>query len=171
MKAIVSVYKSEIVEYMKENNLKDDEVIMICSNAEFLKAEADKKATDVVLLSAPMGVPMNYDFLRFALIDAETKPMPINEVVLDTPDDPNPKTGGGDMEHPMIGGDNPSNEEEVKEILEAPPEADSAENVGSLEDALKEAAVSPTVVEEPPVEIPKVKKPAPKKKKATPKKK
>ena len=69
MKAIVSLYKSEIVDYMKENDLKEDDVIMICSNTDFEKAKDRKKdITDVVLLSAPMGIPMNLDYLRFSLI-------------------------------------------------------------------------------------------------------
>lgn len=80
MKAIVSLYKSEIVDYMKENDLKEDDVIMICSNTDFEKTKDKKKdITDVVLLSAPMGIPMNLDYLRFSLIGSETEPKPIAE--------------------------------------------------------------------------------------------
>ena len=122
MKAIISVYKSEILEYMKTNDLKNEDVIMICSNAEFEKAKG--AVDDVVLLSAPMGVPMNLDYIRFALIKSETEVKPIAEQVLDEPG-PGPELKDSSVEDsvespPVIGGDAPSNEEEVAEVEPAP---------------------------------------------------
>jgi len=123
MKAIISVYKSEILEYMKTNDLKNEDVIMICSNAEFEKAKG--AVDDVVLLSAPMGVPMNLDYIRFALIKSETEVKPIAEQVLDEPgpelkDFPDQDQGDKEETPPVIGGDAPSNEEEVAEVEPAP---------------------------------------------------
>ena len=92
MKAIVSVYKSEIVDYMEKAGLKEDEVVMICSSADFERAKDNEDIEDIVLLSAPMGIPMNLDYLRFSLIKAETEVKPIAEQVLDEPlEDMTPK--------------------------------------------------------------------------------
>jgi len=117
MKAIVSVYKSEIVDYMEKAGLKEDEVVMICSSADFERAKDNEGIKDIVLLSAPMGIPMNLDYLRFSLIKAETEVKPIAEQVLDEPlEDMTPKMESAPEGDP---------EAEVKEIVESPSAEDS----------------------------------------------
>ena len=117
MKAIVSVYKSEILDYLKKKGLKEDEVVMVCSSADFERAKDNEDIKNIVLLSAPMGIPMNLDYLRFALIKAETEVKPIAEQVLNEPlEDMTPKMESAPEGDP---------EAEVKEIVESPSAEDS----------------------------------------------
>lgn len=77
MKAIVSVYKSDAVAYMKEMGLKREDVYLICSNAEI---EPNKERFDeVILLSAPMGVPNNQEYLNGVLLKKAPPPPPKKE--------------------------------------------------------------------------------------------
>ena len=77
MKAIISVYKSEILKYIKDNKLKREDVHMICSNAE-VEAEGNAgKFDEVVLLSTPLGVPANVPYLESVLLKKKAaKPAP-----------------------------------------------------------------------------------------------
>ena len=70
---VVSVYKSEAIKYLVQHGISHEDAIVACSNAEVEMAKG--KAGRVVLLSAPMGVPSNYEYLKEILLEKE-RPAP-----------------------------------------------------------------------------------------------
>jgi len=73
MKAIVSVYKSDAVTYLKENKIERKEAVIMCTHAEIVADYNKKKFEEVVLLSNPLGTPNNQEVLESFLL----KPKPV----------------------------------------------------------------------------------------------
>ena len=123
MKAVISMYKSEALDYLRKNNILQEDAILICSEADFEAAKG--KAESVVLLSAPLGVPMDSEYLEFALTVKTDGP----------PEAPEP-IGEKEpvIETPIV----EEKEEEVKEI-EAPSESSKEDPLGKLKEAVSAA--------------------------------
>ena len=62
MKAVISVYKSDAVEYLKNKGISREDAIIIMTKEDFEAAKG--KVDDVHLISAPLGVSGNEEDLK-----------------------------------------------------------------------------------------------------------
>ena len=67
---VISVYKSEALEYLRTNDILKEDALIACSNAEVKASEG--KASKIILLSAPMGVPVNMPYLESLLLEKKS---------------------------------------------------------------------------------------------------
>ncbi len=156
--AVVAIYKSEAVDYLKDNNIAREDALIINTVEDFEEAKT-KFIKDVKFISAPMGIASNEDDLRKLLVSIPSE-MDISKLEKATVD---PSIIEGDISEedakeaarilnekiltPIIDGDSSKDEEEIKEIKTI-----SDEEIGS---GLKELAKREIV--EPEVETPEVK--------------
>ena len=143
--AVVSKYKSEIMDYLKREGIEKEDVYMVCTQNDMRGVRG--VALELVVLTEPW---YGFDSAQAAkLLIAERKPEKYPsvstdaELIADLPDDA--VNGGSEpVETTIIGGDSPSNEEEV-------------ENIRKVKD---EDRLNPHIMATPPKK--EVKKPAPK---------
>ena len=146
--AVVAIYKSEAMNYLRDNNIAREDALIITTVEDFEKAK-NRLIRDVKLISAPMGLSSNEDDLKKLLI--RTKEEEVADLLTGDISEIKEATitveGHAKADLPIVGGDSPSNEEEVKEI-----KTTKDEEVGS---GLKELAKKE--VKEPEVKAPEVK--------------
>ena len=166
--AVVAIYKSEAMNYLRDNNIAREDALIIITVEDFEKAKT-RLIKDVKLISAPMGLSSNEDDLKKLLLLTreeeldkllgsvnvqEVKGLPIGKTIKAALDEKS--------NSPIIGDDSPSNEE-VKEILETPLTVE--ESTKSLQEKVDDIVNAPEKREtaEPEVKTPEIKKPAAKK--------
>ncbi len=120
--AVVAIYKSEAMNYLRDNNIAREEALIITTVEDFEKAKT-KLIKDVKLISAPMGLSSNEDDLKKLLLLTREEEVAdlLKGVSVGAPKTmtvtiKGVNTEGREVGSPITGGDSPS--KEVRETVE-----------------------------------------------------